>query len=79
MKIFEFINNCRCYFDKIQNNKELSLTFIIGNQSADLGLAYYKYTKNLTGADIINYLPVLNTSLNLIKTKDECKYLFFFI
>jgi exopolyphosphatase len=76
MKIFEFISKSRMIFNKIPINS--AITFIIGNQSADLdsivssiSLAYYKNLK----LNDINYLPVLNTTLAILETKDECKYL----
>ena len=79
MKIFEFLSKCRHFFNTQSQTHATGITFVIGNQSADLdsiissiSLAYYKYLK----LNEISYLPVLNTTLDIIETKDECKYLF---
>ena len=81
MKIFEFLSRCRHLFNnQIKTSSQLDpVTFIIGNQSADLDsiissicLAYYKFIKS----NEISYLPVLNTTVDIIEGKDECKYFF---
>ena len=66
--------------NQIKTSSQLDpVTFIIGNQSADLDsiissicLAYYKFIKS----NEISYLPVLNTTVDIIEGKDECKYFF---
>lgn len=79
MKTYEFLAKCRATFNLIAKNENEIINFVIGNQSADLdsiissiSVAYYKYLK----LNEIKYLPVLNTTKEIINKKDECKYLF---
>ena len=76
MKIFEFLIKCR---NLLNNKTNEQITIVVGNQSADLdsiissiSYAYYKFKK----LNKISYFPVLNTSIDIIEGKDECKYYF---
>jgi exopolyphosphatase len=76
MKIFEFLTKCR---NLINMKTTEQITLVVGNQSADLDsiisaitFAYYKFKK----LNKISYFPVLNTTVEIIESKDECNYYF---
>lgn len=75
MKVNNFLSQTKAVFDSLVKKR-----VVIGNQSADIdsivssiSMAFYLTSKQ---ADSVPYVPIINSSKSLIKTKKECMFLF---
>ncbi len=73
MKVNAFVANTRLIFNEL-----LKPQIVLGNQSADLdsivsAISMSFYLTNLNQKD---FIPVINSSKEILKSKQECMYLF---
>jgi exopolyphosphatase len=73
MKVNAFVANTRLIFNEL-----LKPQIVLGNQSADLdsivsAISMSFYLNNLNKED---FIPVINSSKEILKSKQECMYLF---
>lgn len=79
MRLGEFLKECRTRFNEL-NAKNTDILIVCGNQSCDLdsivsaiSYSYYKFIKSNYS---FSYFPILNTTKDVLRLKDECNYLF---